>query len=124
MMLSNTFKGEYMVLDAARMAPFNFNDLPTDEGLAWAAKMSQHAAVSFGQKATYAAYKDIPVSYLFCEDDKCIVPEVQNAIIAKMEAEMDGRKVDKHSVKAAHCITVSQPQTVVAVVRKAIGDIA
>ncbi|KAJ6522867.1 Alpha/beta hydrolase fold-1 [Mycena capillaripes] len=115
-------EGEYMVLDSARAAPANFNDLPSDEALAWASKLSQHAAVSFGQSATYAAYKDIPVSYLFCEEDKCVVPELQNAIIAKMEREMAGRNVDRHSVRAAHCVNVSQPQTVSAVVRKALGD--
>ncbi|KAJ7878002.1 hypothetical protein B0H14DRAFT_2207304, partial [Mycena olivaceomarginata] len=61
---------------------------PTRKGLAWASKMPTHSANCFGQKLTYAAYKDIPVSYLCCEPDKCVTTELQTRIIAAMESEM------------------------------------
>jgi hypothetical protein len=111
-----------MVMDPAGSAAVNFSDLPSEEALSWASKFSEHAAASFGQPLTYAAYKDIPVSYLCCEEDQCITPEMQSGIIARMETEMGG-SVDRHSVRAAHCVHVSQPKAVVAVVRKALGDI-
>ncbi|KAJ7812362.1 hypothetical protein B0H14DRAFT_2317826, partial [Mycena olivaceomarginata] len=63
-------------------------------------KMPTHSAISFGQKLTYTAYKDIPASYLFCEPDKCMTTELQTRIIAAMESEMGGKTVDQHLVKA------------------------
>jgi hypothetical protein len=60
-------KGECMVMDPAGCAPVVFSDLPHEEGLTWASKMPTHSAISFGQKLTYAAYKEIPTSYLFCK---------------------------------------------------------
>jgi hypothetical protein len=53
------------------------NSLPEEEGIALAKKLTKHSSVSFGNELTYAGYKDVPVSWFFCEDDKCITPEVQ-----------------------------------------------
>lgn len=119
---ANEVKGDYVVIDPAGCAPIVFSDLSPEDALSWATQMIDHSAVSFGQKVTYAAYKDIPASYLFCEADKCVTPEVQTKIIAAMESEMGGKTVDRYSVKAGHGINVSQPKAVVAVIRKALGD--
>ncbi|KAF7358003.1 AB hydrolase-1 domain-containing protein [Mycena venus] len=115
-------EGEYMVMDPAGCAPIVYSDLAPEEALSWAKQMPNHSAVSFGQKLTYAAYKDIPASYLFCEGDKCVTPELQNRIIAAMESEMGGRIVDRHSAKADHAVNISQPKTMVEVIRRATGD--
>ncbi|KAJ7231263.1 Alpha/Beta hydrolase protein [Mycena haematopus] len=115
-------EGEYMAMDPAGCAPVVFSDLSPEEALSWAAQMPNHSAISFGQKLTYAAYKDIPVSYLFCEADKCVLPKVQTQIIAAMESEMGGRTVDRHSVNADHAINVSQPKTMATVIRRALGE--
>ncbi|KAJ7769759.1 hypothetical protein B0H14DRAFT_2967256, partial [Mycena olivaceomarginata] len=110
-------EGEYLVItDPAKAAPISFSDLPPAEAVTWASKLSAHSAVSFGQKLTYAAYKDIPISYLLCEADKLVTPEQQNKIIAGLEGEMGaGKSVDRHLVKADHAINVSQPEAVVKV---------
>ncbi|KAJ6510643.1 Alpha/beta hydrolase fold-1 [Mycena sanguinolenta] len=115
-------EGEYVRLDPAGCAPVVFNDLSPKEGLSWASQMPNHSAISFAQKLTYAAYKDIPVSYLFCERYRCITPKKQTQVIAAMESQMGGKTVDRHSVQADHGINVSQPKTVVAIIRKALGD--
>ncbi|KAJ7673800.1 Alpha/beta hydrolase fold-1 [Mycena polygramma] len=115
-------EGDYMAMEPVGSAAVNFSDLPAEEGIAWASKMPNHATASFTDKLTYAAYKDIPVSYLFCEEDRCIPPKLQNEIIARMEAEMAGRKVDRHSLKTSHCPMASQPGKLVAVIREAIKD--
>ncbi|KAJ6477810.1 hypothetical protein C8R47DRAFT_1288598 [Mycena vitilis] len=110
-------EGEYMAMEPVGSAAVNFSDLPAEEGIAWASKMPNHATASFADKLTYAAY-----SYLFCEEDKCIPPKLQNKIIAKMEAEMGGRKVARHSLKTSHCPMASQPGKLVAVIKEAIDD--
>ncbi|KAK7044431.1 AB hydrolase-1 domain-containing protein [Favolaschia claudopus] len=100
-------------------------DLPFDEAFAIASKLPDHVAASYTQPITYAPYKDIPSSYLFCENDKLIVPELQEKMIAGMESEMPmGTKVDRHSVKADHGIVLSQPKAVVEVVRRVVGGTA
>ncbi|KAJ7185380.1 Alpha/beta hydrolase fold-1 [Mycena filopes] len=115
--------GEYMVMtDLVKSAAVNLSDFPPEEGLFWAKKLTQHSAASFVQPLTYAAYKDIPASWVFLEQDKCITPELQNKIIANMESVMGGRSVERFPVDVAHCINVSQPATFAKVVRKALGD--
>ncbi|KAJ6510671.1 Alpha/Beta hydrolase protein [Mycena sanguinolenta] len=112
----------YFVARFADMHAVVFNDLSPEDGLSYASQMPNHSAISFAQKLTYAAYKDIPVSYLFCERDNCITPKHQTQIIAAMESQMGGKTVDRHSVPADHGIPVSQPKTMVAFIRKALGD--
>ncbi|KAF7345345.1 Alpha/beta-hydrolase [Mycena sanguinolenta] len=114
--------GYLSITNLAKSAPITFSSLTPDEALAQAEQLSQHSALSFAQKLTYPAYKDIPVSYLFCEDDKLVTPAQQEAIIAGMES--GGKTVQRFNVKADHAINVSQPETVVDMVRKALGDAA
>ncbi|KAJ6470536.1 Alpha/beta hydrolase fold-1 [Mycena sanguinolenta] len=112
-------KGEYLEMNADYAR--NYSDMPPEEASVWAASRREHAAASFSQNLTYAAYKDIPVSYLLCEEDS---PELQKQIIAGMESVMGGNGVDRHPVKAAHHINASQPKMMAAVVRRALGDAA
>ena len=106
---------------SADYARNNYSDMSPEEASVWASRMREHVAASFNQKLTYVAYKDIPVSYLLCEEDN---PELQNQIIAGMESVMGGTSVDRHPVKAGHHINASQPETMAAVVRRALGDAA
>ncbi|KAF8205331.1 Alpha/Beta hydrolase protein [Mycena galopus ATCC 62051] len=94
-------------------APIIFSDLPLDEAVAWTAKFSTHSPVSFGQKVTYAAYKDIPISYVLSENDALITPAQQYKNMAGLEGEMGGKTVDLHPVQSGHGINVSQPGTMV-----------
>ncbi|OAP63370.1 hypothetical protein AYL99_02597 [Fonsecaea erecta] len=89
-----------------------FSDLPKEEGIAWAKKFPKHSALSFAGELTYAGYKDIPVSYLLCENDRCIPAEAQREGIDKIEKE-SGRKVDVTSIKADHCPMTNHPEAVV-----------
>jgi hypothetical protein len=64
--------------DSAATASLCFNSLPEAEGLAIAEKLfGRHSAASFFDTLTYAGYHDVPVSWFFCEDDRCVTPQVQ-----------------------------------------------
>lgn len=104
-----------MSLEPEGHAPKAFSDLSHEDGVYWTKKMSEHSALSFGSKLTYAGYKDVPVSYLFCEDDVVIPPELQQSIIDMIEEE-SGKEVDVHKVKAGRAPWISQPDTVVEVI--------
>lgn len=75
-------------------------------------KFPHHSAVSFAGELTYAGYKDIPVSYLLCEEDLCIPVNIQRQGIDLIE-KVSGKKVDVTSIKAGHCPTESAPQKVI-----------
>jgi Alpha/beta hydrolase family len=92
--------------DPAATARMICQDLSSQEGEAVVRDFAKHSAQSFGNELTYAGYKDIPVSYLLCEEDKAGPPDFQREMIAMIE-EASGRKVDVTSIKAGHCPMLS-----------------
>lgn len=90
-----------------------FSDLPLEEARRWQERFALHSAVSFTNPLTHAGYKDVPVSYLICEDDLVIPAEVQRKEIEMVERET-GNKVDVTSIKASHAPTASVPDQVLA----------
>ncbi|MCJ1384566.1 hypothetical protein MMC17_007683 [Xylographa soralifera] len=96
----------------SRSAAISFSDLPKQEAEACVKKFVRHSAVSFANEVTYAGYKDIPVSWLLCEDDLGIPPETQKEAIELIEKE-SGEQVDVTSIKSGHCPNVSNPQEVI-----------
>src|ERR1700754_2495492 len=75
---------------------------PLEVAAGWVKKFPKHSAISFTNELTHAGYKDIPVSYLFCEVDQCIPANIQQEGIDMIEAE-SGNKVHVTKIKADHC---------------------
>lgn len=98
--------------DPALTASYVFTDLTPEEGIAWVKKFSQHSGISFTNELTYAGYKDVPVSYLFCEGDKCVPPSTQQKGIDTIE-KASGRKVDITRIPNDHVPNASAPEKVV-----------
>ena len=92
--------------DPAATAGMICQKLPPKEGGAVVRDFAKHSAQSFGNELTHAGYKDIPTSYLLCEEDLAGPPDFQREMIAMIE-EASGRKVDVTSVKADHCPNLS-----------------
>jgi pimeloyl-ACP methyl ester carboxylesterase len=78
-------------------------------GIAAAQKFSQHSSVSFANPLTYPGYKDVPVSYLFCEEDECVSTRSQQKGIDVAEA-ASGKKVDVKRIPSDHCPTYTHPE--------------
>jgi nicotinamidase-related amidase len=98
--------------DTARII-FSSSFFTHEEGTAWVKRFPKHSAISFENPLTYAGYKEVPCSYLLCEDDLCIPADVQRAGIDMIERESGGRKVDVTSIKADHCPNWTAKQAVV-----------
>ena len=60
----------------------------------------------------HAGYRDIPVSWLFCEQDLCITPTIQKKAIEMIEKE-SGKKVDVTSIDTGHVPSATRLQEVV-----------
>jgi pimeloyl-ACP methyl ester carboxylesterase len=89
-----------------------FSDMPREEALREIAGCAWHSYLSFTNPLTHAGYKDIPVSYLLCEDDKIVTPAIQKSEIETIERE-SGQKVDVTSIKASHSAHASAPDKVI-----------
>ncbi|KAJ4344068.1 hypothetical protein N0V95_006401 [Ascochyta clinopodiicola] len=110
--------GGYMHMDPVLMAPLVCNDLPYAEAYEHALQLPYHSAVSFQSKATQASYKDIPLTYIFCERDLIISPEIQQRFIETVE-EVSGKKVDVKRIDAGHCPNWSRPEELAGLVVEA-----
>ncbi|KAI0176149.1 alpha/beta-hydrolase [Hypoxylon sp. FL1284] len=98
--------------DISQGASLSFSDVPRDEGEASVRKLTKHSAVSFTNPLTYPGYKDVPVSYLLCEDDLSVPAEIQKKGIDMIQRE-SGKDVDVVAIKAGHFPPISKPQQVV-----------
>ncbi|KAG0650850.1 hypothetical protein D0Z07_2325 [Hyphodiscus hymeniophilus] len=106
----------------SKSAAISFSDLPLAEGEAWVRRFSKHSAISFAGELTYAGYKDIPVSYLLCEEDICIPIDIQKSGI-KMIENVSGRKVEVTSINTGHCPMASKPEEVINWILDVAGNI-
>lgn len=93
--------------DPSATAAMCFSDLPVEEGTKLASQFGRHSSVSFGDALTHNGYKDLPVSWLFCENDRCVTPQVQQTAIEAIEeswkgTDREGRKVDVKRLTCDH----------------------
>jgi predicted esterase len=110
-----------MSLSPAGNARVTFSDLPEDEALKWANRMSEHSTPSFKEKLTYPGYNDAEVHYIFCEEDKVIPPEFQQAMIEVIKSS-SGKDVKVHNIKSGHGPTHSQPDNLAKILKEIVQD--
>jgi hypothetical protein len=107
-----------MYHDIAPSAAANFSDLPEAEGQAWALKLENHSAPTFGGELTYPGYKDVEISWLMCTEDRTVPVSYQQGFIDGIEKDT-GRKVVVDRIKTGHCPNASAPEKVVEWIKKA-----
>lgn len=106
-------------VDVDESARLTFSDLPHEEGVEWAKKMTTHSTPSFQDKVTYPGYKYTPVSWIFAENDLILPPDFQRQCIEMIEKE-SGNKVDVRTIKTGHCPNTSKPEVVAAAITAAL----
>lgn len=99
--------------DPAATGAICFNGLSLERQSSEALRFGRHSGPSFANELTHNGYKDVPVSWFFCEDDLCVVPEVQQTAIdaieeswyaegGRLEGKERKQKVDVTRVKCDH----------------------
>lgn len=78
-----------------------YDTWPEERALAWTRAAPKHSALSFASALTYAAYKHIPSSYIFCEQDEIISPAMQLEYIDNIRI-ATGREVDVKKLNTNH----------------------
>ncbi|KAJ6441613.1 G-protein coupled receptor [Purpureocillium lavendulum] len=93
-----------------------YNDVSPEE-----AKWANELCVPFGHKVQYMpikceriAWRDIPLTYITCEDDQAIPAAVQDGMVDKVEQQ--GIKVRKYRLPASHSPFLSMPEKLVDIV--------
>lgn len=81
--------------------------------------LKYQSKASFYTPLTYAAYQDVPVSYLLCEQDNALPFSAQQAMVG-----IGGPNVVPHVCAAGHSPMLSMPDKVVDVIRGAAGEVA
>lgn len=110
-----------MVLEDEGSAKANYNDVPWEQALEFARGHSDHSARSFRDKLTYAAYFDVPSSWVFCERDLLLPPAFQKETINLIE-QRSGKKVRVFNIDAGHCVTTTQPKELAVLVQKILNN--
>lgn len=110
-----------MNIDPVVNGSLTFSDLPPEQGLEWAHRMSSHSTASFKEKLTYAGYNDVNVHYIICEKDKIIPAEVQMGMVEMIKAS-SGRDVQVHKLDCDHAPIVSRTEDLSAILEKVLND--
>lgn len=109
-------QGEKMtIINADRIF---YNDLPESGMDTLISSLKHQSKASFFTPLTYAAYQDVPVSYLLCENDNAIPFQAQQAMVG-----IGGPNVASHICAAGHMPMIQMPERVVNVIREAAGEV-
>jgi hypothetical protein len=84
-----------------------YGDLPESEQKEWFSKLQSHNLNTFYAKAPGASWKEIPTSYLVCEDDRAIPIQGQEGMI--QNARDKGAEIEVDKLKASHSPFLSMP---------------
>ncbi|KAJ5798416.1 uncharacterized protein N7503_007712 [Penicillium pulvis] len=83
------------------------------------AALRSHSYQSFHSICTYAAWKHIPSTYLYCLKDAAIPLAVQKMMV---EGTAKGSGMRTETVNASHSPFISQPDELTAAIRRAAGE--
>jgi len=101
-----------------RMNETLYNDLPEEEANKWSAKIQYQASGCFASEQTYAAFKHIPSTYILCELDRAIPPQMQEAMTTQ-----PGANFNVVRLNASHSPFLSMPKETAEIIRKAAGEV-
>ncbi|KAJ5157959.1 uncharacterized protein N7500_007610 [Penicillium coprophilum] len=84
------------------------------------AALKPHSYQTLHSPCTYAAWKDVPSTYLYCTEDAAIPLVVQKGMV---EGTANGTGMRTESVDASHSPFLSKPDEVTAAIRRAAGEV-
>ncbi|KAH9219213.1 Alpha/beta hydrolase fold-1 [Leptodontidium sp. 2 PMI_412] len=100
--------------------PLFYHDLPKAEADSWAAKLEPHSYATKFLGTERCSWREIPSSYLLCEDDKAIPPQVQEAMVEACKKE--GAKMEIVRVMSGHSPFLSKVEETVQWLRGVAGE--
>ncbi|KAL9107411.1 MAG: hypothetical protein Q9227_007695 [Pyrenula ochraceoflavens] len=100
-----------------------YNGVEQSEAEYWESTLEPHAAVTFNSPLpNRPAWRDVPVHYLVCEKDQALYPYKQHFMADRIGKEKGAKGFVKEVCDAGHSPFLSQPERVVAFLRRAAGE--
>ncbi|EXJ58541.1 hypothetical protein A1O7_05968 [Cladophialophora yegresii CBS 114405] len=100
-----------------------YNDMSREEGEKWVSKLINYSsATRSARDSVYAGWKDVPMWYLVCTNDKAIVPQLQHDLVKRCRAA--GADVTTRECESGHSPMLSKPEETVAFVEDAVKAFA
>ncbi|KAJ5197930.1 uncharacterized protein N7498_007047 [Penicillium cinerascens] len=93
-----------------------FNDIPEEEKAKWLAELRPQPAQGWDDVVSYTGWKDVPSTYLICEEDKLLPATLQEKL-----AMLANSKIER--CNGGHLAQLSQPQKVMEVIKTALASI-
>ncbi|KAF4811522.1 putative methylesterase 11 [Colletotrichum siamense] len=106
------------IVDAERPVEICYNDLDEEAAAEAVLGLKCHSYRTFFSKLTYAAWRDIPVTYILCERDNAIPPPAQQQMIDASKVDVVVERMD-----ASHSPFLSRPNDVTAALRRSAGEV-
>ncbi|KAF1844641.1 uncharacterized protein K460DRAFT_250316, partial [Cucurbitaria berberidis CBS 394.84] len=97
-----------------------YNDLDEFEQKKWLSQLQTQNLATIYAPTTAASWKEIPTSYLLCEDDQAVPASGQEAMTSSVK-EMGG-EIEVTRLQAGHSPFLSKPNETVAWIRKVAGE--
>ena len=94
------------------------NDTSADVAAYWGPFITHSDLTAFAAPLRYAAWRQIPTTYLVCELDQCIAPHVQEAMVTSTEG-----KVKTVHLPSGHMPMLSMPEKLVDILREEAGEV-
>lgn len=99
-----------------------FHDIPVSEGEHWASLLEPHSVGAMWSNQTYAAFKDIPSTYVVCMLDRIVPVEQQEGMI-KNAKEVQSTAFDVvERLQRGHEPNLSNIEELVGVMERAARD--
>ncbi|KEF56797.1 uncharacterized protein A1O9_06987 [Exophiala aquamarina CBS 119918] len=98
--------GFMRIVGVEAVAQAALSDVQFDRAVDIVREMPRHSALSFAGELTYPGYKHIPSSYICCENDCLVSPEIQRKYIDRIR-EATGKEVDVHNLDTGHAPNIS-----------------
>lgn len=89
-----------------------YNDMGPEHAADMKRHLKQHSNRVFMSKLTYAAYRDIPMTFILCTKDKAMPIVAQEGMVA--QAKSLGADITTVTLEASHSPFFSMPDAVVA----------
>lgn len=96
-----------------------YNDCDEEQIKSAAALLVPHAYETFHSKCTYAAWKDVPSTYLYCTRNQAIPLVLQKLMV---EETAKGYGVRTEVLDASHSPFISRPEETALAIRRAAGE--
>lgn len=97
-----------------------YNDLSKAEQDAAVAKLAPQSYQVMHSPVTYAAWRDVPSTYLYCTKDNAIPLEIQKLMV---EGTAKGIPINVEYVDAGHSPFMGKPQETADAIRRAAGEL-